>query len=394
LLQRLLAAQNPDGSWPPAAFCLDPKRDGVSYYHGSESLTTAFVLEALQSYRQQTTNTYGPSVSGLRKSEKTFSTQVQAIVRHDCRQLKPELRSNMLEFLERVLQSDNGPDIANLPLCFNQSLTQPLAPAFRPFLNRLGVANLYGWAAYTIYDDFLDEEGAPALLPVALTALRYSLAAFEQALPTDMDFRRLVRQTFDIIDGANAWEISHCRFQRSGQYIAVGSLPDYGEVTDLANRSLGHSLTPLAVLKASGFSLKTKLSRGVHQAMIHYLTARQLNDDAHDWQTDLQNGQITYVVAHLLAEEGIKPGRYALDALLRRLQRRFWHQTLPNICRVMQQQTALARHNLQDLPGLQPQNVITELLDGIDTSLTETLAAQNRAEVFLKQYKLKQPAAV
>jgi hypothetical protein len=125
----------------------------------------------------------------------------------------------------------------------------------------------------------------------------------------------------------------------------------------------------------------------VHQAIVHYLTARQLNDDAHDWQIDLQNGHITYVVARILADERIKPGSYSLNTLLKRAEQRFWHHTLTDICRLMQQQTSLGRRILANLPELQQHNAITELLDGIDISAAETLTTQDQAQIFLKYYK-------
>jgi hypothetical protein len=384
LVQRLLTAQQPDGSWPAAAFCLDPVRDGVTYYDGSESLTTALALESLQLYSQPTrsltkTRKRGPGIA--------FQTQVLAAVRRNCRSLEPELQSEMLSFVNRLAASSNGPEIIGLPLKFNHSLLEPLPRTAHPLLTKLGAANLYGWMAYTIYDDFLDEEGRPALLPVATAALRYSLAAFAQALPGDMAFQRLVRKTFDTIDGANAWEISHCRWQLSEDQLVVRELPDYGDVTRLAERSMGYALTPLAVLCAGGVELNSKSLRGVRQAMVHYLTARQLNDDAHDWQVDLANGHITYVVARLLADEGVRSGRQRLRPLVKRLQRRFWHQTLPELCQAMQTQTALSRDSLRGLPGLQPSNVITDLLDGIEASIADTLGAQAQAQSFLKYYK-------
>lgn len=394
LAQRLLTAQRADGSWPPAAFCLDPTQSGQTYYHGADSLTTAFALEALHLYQQNRHQLPGRTSAQSRRRDAGFVTRVVAAVQHDCRQFQPELRTTTEAFVRKVVHASSGPGIAALPLQFDQSLVQPLGPAFRPFLTRLGQANLYGWTAYTIFDDFLDDEGQPALLPVATAALRYSLSAFAQALPDDRQFQRLVREAFDMIDAANAWEVSHCRFARLKDQIVIKPLPDYGDPARLANRSLGHGLTPLAVLRAHGVGQQSRLFRGVRQAMIHYLAARQLNDDAHDWQIDFQNGHITYVVARLLADEQVAPGRHKVNVLLKRLQRRFWHHTLPDLCRVMQAQTALSRSSLHGLHDLQPSNVITDLLDGIDASISETLAAQAQAAAFLKHYKTTPATAV
>ena len=397
---RLIEAQATDGSWQAEAFCLDPAQSGITYYSGSQALTTAFALESLHIYRDASSLTRnavtGRGTSGrtAAQADAAFRMAVLSSVPQDMEQSGTELCQAMVGFANRLGSSSNGTEIMALPLQFSRSLQRPLPQTAGPMLLQLGRANLYGWAAYTIYDDFLDDEGQPGLLPVATAALRYSLAAFDKARPEDRAFRRLVRQTFDTIDSANAWEVSHCRFRRAGRQLVIKALPDYGEPVRLAGRSLGHALTPLAVLRASGAAVDSDTFRQLQQAIIHYLTARQLNDDAHDWQIDLRNGHITYVVARLLADEEVRPGRYGLDGLVQRLQPRFWHRTLPDICRLMQAQTALGRRQLQRLSGLQPHNVLSELLDGIDASVAETLATQDRAQRFLKHYKHRQAVKV
>ena len=306
------------------------------------------------------------------------------MARQDCQQLAVELRTTTLDYLARLARSSNGAEIVGLARHFNQALRQ--RPVSEVLLARLGLANLYGWAAYTIYDDFLDEEGQPALLPTATVVLRYALQAFQKALPDNPTFQALVQRTFDTIDSANAWEQAHCRFQRQGPRLVVGPLPDYGDLQVLADRSLGHCLAPLAVLCADGMAAGSAAMRHVETAMRHYLIARQLNDDAHDWQADLEKGHVSYVAARILAEADIRPGTHLWSQLLPVARRQFWHGTLPGICQTIREQTALSRHNIAKLPTMRHQNVITGFLDAIEASVDETLAAQDQARRFLRQY--------
>jgi hypothetical protein len=389
-LASLLALQQPDGCWPAAAFCIDPARDGQPYYHGAPVLTTAFALETLRLYLDKQAKPAKTKPTIKRRSGQTLQTKILNLAEWQCQSLAPELRDGTLKQLNRVAAGANGPEIMLLPYRFNQTLAKPLAAAADNFFAALGLANLYGWLAYSIYDDFLDDEGKPAMLPLANVAMRNSLSCFAAALPGDQAFLTLVRQTFDKIDGANAWELANCRWAcQGGQVLANQLLPDYGDLSKLAERSLGHSLTPLAVLLARGFQPDSQAHQQVQQALAHYLIARQLNDDAHDWQDDIRAGQITYVVGTILSGLNLEPGKHALDKLLPKMQQQFWHHSLPLVCEEMRRQANLSRQAMLRSSILEPTNVISSLLDAIDKSIDDTLAKQTQARGFLKHYKQK-----
>lgn len=389
LVGQLLAGQEADGSWPAGAFCLDPARDGRKYYSGSEALTTALAVEALQVFvkRPKTAN-----IANRRLARPAVPAghrhRVMAAARRDLKSLEPDLRTTAMDSLEKMASSSAGPEIIGLPQAFYQSLApaKGMAKITPKALTRLSLANLYGWMAYTIFDDFIDEEGRPGLLPAASLALRYSADSFAETLPNDREFQKSVRQTFDIIDGANAWELAHCRCRRQGQQLIIDSLPDYGDLSKLAERSLGHGLTPLAVLRLGGTNEADTLFTGVRQAFRHYLIARQLNDDLHDWQDDLGNGHLTYVATRVLSDTGIGPGNHGRQRLLRLAQRQFWNDSLPALCQTVRDHTARSREILEDLPLRQP-NFLAGLLDKIDAATAEALSSQAEASAFLKQYK-------
>ncbi len=383
-LDSLLSGQRNDGAWPAATFYADPVKDGKLYYSGAPALTTAFALEALELYIRMSR---APSAIG--SGDSALKTGVLALAKRRCHKMPEDLRGTVLGLLDKLAGSDSGAEIIGLPQRFNESLLKPLRPAPKELLETLGLANLYGWAAYTVYDDFLDEEGKPALLPAANAAMRRSLDCFLEALPENQEFGGLVRRVFDGIDGANAWEQTHCRFRAGAGKLAVGPLPDYGDLSKLAERSLGHALPPMAVLAAAGKKVGGTQCREVLIALRHYLIARQLNDDAHDWPDDLRNGHITPVVAILLAELKVTQGAHKASDLLAAARPQFWHHTLPVICRLMNRHVRLSRQALKHSGLVRPGGVMTDLLDGIEKSVEETLAQQRRTKDFLKHYKNK-----
>jgi hypothetical protein len=383
LVRHLLALQQADGSWPAEAFCIDPARKSVTHYNGAPALTTALALEALALYQGFVQADTSHQLVATKSIYPNLQTQVLQLAQKQTASLGSDLRSQLLRSLQVVMQSDNGSEILELAPAFAGSSGIALKT---PDILHLSLANLYGWVAYTIYDDFLDDEGNPELLSIANVAMRKSLQNFRTVLPNNIAFQELVQETFDRMDSANMWEITHCRFTVKGIKIHVGTLPQYGNLQKLAERSLGHTLAPMAVLMAKSTDDNSKIATMLQKSLRHYLIAKQLNDDAHDWQEDMQKGHITYVVAEVLRQANIQAGEHKLEALLSKLQKQFWHTVLPDICRTMQRQVRLSRQTLKLVEGLQTDNIIGRLLDGIDASIAETLRTQSEAIKFLEHY--------
>jgi hypothetical protein len=255
------------------------------------------------------------------------------------------------------------------------------------FMAKLGLANLYGWLAYTIYDDFLDGEGKPELISTANVSMRRSLENFVGALPENESFAAFVHHTFDAIDGANAWEVARCRFKLGSAKLQTGRLPDYGNLEKLADRSLGHALAPMAVLAAAGQGLDTDEAQKMFRAFRHYLIARQLNDDAHDWEEDLRAGLVTPAVVMVLKKIGVRPGKRDITELISTGRHHFWHVVLPEICELMRSHVRLSREALRSSALVKKDGIMDELLDGIEASASSALNQQKQAEDFLKYYR-------
>ncbi|HVV67110.1 MAG TPA: hypothetical protein VHB72_03505 [Candidatus Saccharimonadales bacterium] len=384
IIKSLLSAQAKDGSWPAAAFCLDPSRNGRSHYHGSPVLTTAFVIQTLTAYLEMDRGEQ--AVGRATKHKNEYAEVVMKLVHKRAKALPEDLRQTTVKTLQKLADSSNGAEIVGLAPRFNTSLQKPLTKTSRNFLLSLSLGNLYGWLAYTVYDDFIDEEGSPGLLPAANVTLRDSVNIFMEALPENPSFRTLVQSTFDTIDGANAWELAHCRFGLDGQTVIIGNLPDFKDLSKLAERSLGHGLAPLAILAHAGHATTSMAFRQTKLAFNHYLIAKQLCDDMHDWQEDLQRGHCTYVVARLLEDLGIRTGRHNLSDLLRQGQRKFWHDTLPSLCREAERHVALSRKAIGKAAVFKPNDILSELLENIEFTLNDTVQKQTAAKNFLQHY--------
>jgi hypothetical protein len=327
-----------------------------------------------------------PRTRGRPQAHRAIQARIIAQATTEFKLLDRDLRVTTLDVLRRTAESRHGEEIMLLPYLFYQSLKDRASLPEQLFVN-LGCANLYGWMAYTIYDDLLDNEGDPHLLPAANVAMRRSLKAFDAALTGHEAFHICVRNTFDSIDAANSWEATRCRFAVREDSITIGTLPRYGRLRRLAERSLGHTLTPLAVLAASGITPESSTAQALQLSLRHYLIARQLNDDMHDLQNDLVAGRISYVLATALRELAVRPGTQKLRLLRPRVERQFWGQTLGQVCQTVTWHTKRSRIILQQYAILEPHNIILKLLDDIDVSVENTLASVAQAERFLHAYR-------
>lgn len=386
LVRFLRSAQQADGSWPAEAFCLDPALNGKTYYCGASALTTAFVVEALALYDEVNNRATG---SVQVRASGRIDGKLQAVIKQVQDyyvKTSPLIARNAQPILTQLSQGRNGTEIVGLPYQFNKIFQQTQPEIRKQVLADLSMANLFGWIAYTIYDDFLDDEGDTKLLSVANVSMRQSLHYFAAAVPICPQFQDFVLNTFDKIDAANAWELENCRCEVVNGELKLKALPKYGRLEKLAERSLGHALSPLAIMCLEGVLPESPQFKQIHKSLKQYLIARQLNDDAHDWQKDLSNGHLTWVVRTILQEAGIGPGTYNLDDLLPKLQRQFWHHSLKSVCKEMTVRSQRGRQELSNVKILSSPNILTDLLDGIDKSIEDTLAKQRQAKDFLKSY--------
>lgn len=265
ILRSLLDSQL-EGGWPASPLYYEPPEQGAWRYAGSAELTTAFAVEALQLWlnsqaavEQVTINSVPTNLAGL---------YAQRVL-----ELKTTGRIEVLDPAGVIARA----------LGFVRK---------RHVIEALNEASINGWVAYTIYDDFLDNEGNPRYLGVANVAMLQALSSFSKALPTNRYYARFVIDTFEKVDAANTWEVVNAR--------DPDNLPAYGNLHQLADRSWGHVLAPTGTMLAAGFSLGSPEVKMLHGFMRHYIIAKQLADDAHDWQEDLRCGRISAVVAMLL----------------------------------------------------------------------------------------------
>lgn len=351
---------------------VNPKKD-KTYFAGSSALTIVFCLEAVTKYQKALETKKSQLQKHHSQQEDLIYQEIVKRVKSRFDTFDNPLKKTILLFIQTLLKDDTSKQITLLPYYFSQTLGRHQKEISSELLIQLGVANVFGWIAYTIYDDFLDEEGDLQLLSFAHIASREVTHIFEHILP-DTDFAGFYQEIMDQLDYANTWEVTNTRSENN--------LPKYGNYHQLAHKSLGHALGPLAILFALGYKKHSFATKNLLLFFTHYLIAKQLNDDAHDWENDLEKGHINAVGAMLLKKQRDKKNKTH-----KKLQEIFWYEVLPNVSKRILKHTKKAYALLKKSSVVIDQQPLKKLLISSEQSALTALEEQKKTLQFLKHYE-------
>lgn len=374
LIKKLMSMRQSD-HWPALALYVHNTSSSSTVYAGSAALTTALALQAIYSC-QKIINQGLPSQSSA--SNEKFLKQA---LKYSEELPHSELRENYQKHIKRTVEHDKLGQIKDIATITAQAYQVSLSPTIQTHLN---LASLHGWIAYTIYDDFIDEEGQPADLGVANLALRQTTLHFTQALPNDHAFQELVDSALNVVDVANSWEIANARAPRKNNQIIIKSLPKYKDYSKLAERSWGHILAASGVVISSGRTNTRAELQHLHKFFHHYLIARQLNDDAHDWEEDLHKGHLSAAVTLLLQDSS--NGSVTLNSDMDALRLHFWEHTIVKIAKLVRKHTKLARQALATCAMLDASKYLS-WVDMLDEAVSQALRERNETKKFIKVYE-------
>jgi hypothetical protein len=264
-------------------------------------------------------------------------------------------------------------------------------------VEQLSLANLYGWMAYAIYDDLLDGEGDPSLLPCANFFLRVLMEIYYSLDARIAGAQSLFCRTMNRIDGANAWEQRYCRIPCAlasappdGQPLPR-ALPSFDEHQTLADRSIGHAMGPLAELLHIGYPAYSEEYKNVELFFRHYLIARQLHDDAHDWTDDLSRGRINSVSTLILGCFRKKysdedNGSMTIIKTLPELKKIFWEKIIDDVVRTITSHITVAREARERSRILTDTDFMESALRNLESGARRAIKERNEAVIFLNDY--------
>ncbi|MBI5134085.1 MAG: hypothetical protein HZA81_01745 [Candidatus Taylorbacteria bacterium] len=363
--------------WKAFPLYIEEVKGGRRSYAGSEAITTAFCIEALSLLSEEKETATREDDS----REKAALDMARAEGDRFFKGLGEPFESQARECRARVAKGDMEKLISLLPFRFSRALKDGERIEDRT-LAKLGHANMLGWIGYSIQDDIIDESKGERLLPLSNVLIRESLSIIESLSPNE-EGKAYVRRTFRAIDEANAREAASSFLPRSAKgHIAPIRIPPYDE-SILSDKSFGHALGPLVVMMTLGHAPRSRKFREVEAFFKSYIAARQLNDDAHDWQSDLASGRINSASADAL--RSVLKGRenpIAADSASKLLEKVFWEESIDEICRKIRLHVRKARAAAASSQAFTDGSYARELTEPLSKAAERALAERDSALEF------------
>ena len=379
------------GKWKAFPLIIELQKNKQTYYSGSAELTTAFCLEALGKFSERSESMKGGRKAGMDNEAKRAHKKIIEIVDRTFSRFNPEMVNDFSNVKKKILKGDGVNAITLLPYYFRKSLGKKSID--ETIAIKLGAAGFYGWMAYTIYDDFFDDEGDPKLLSLANVCLRELVSIYDSEFSKDEKFLKFFRNIMDRIDAANFWETNSCRAKTSGSRLTIPDrLPEYGNMKRLADRSIGFALGPVAILYLHSGNIESTEIKRLVAFFENYIIARQLNDDAHDWEEDLKGGRLSPAVTSVLKKYAQQAKNKPVKEIdlkkeIGELQKIFWHEVIQEICGNTLFHIKKARKHLRDITVMENKAAFESMLASVENSAKEALAEQKEMLEFLEECK-------
>jgi hypothetical protein len=362
----------------PYAFCIDPSREGRRCYAGASALTAAFCAEAFARYADM--------AKPARPQIPSFYDHIRNMARTSIQEMGRPLREVAMAQIEHT--SDES--ITAIASEFRVILYKNGKVLPMNITEQLSLANLYGWMAYKIYDDLLDDEGDPSLLPCANFFSRSLTEIYAVLRTRGTGMRSLFDHTMNRVDNAHAWEQKYCRTSVGTSSVLPKELPSFGDHRVLADRSIGHAMGPLAELLLVGYSADSEEYKNLEGFFRYYLIARQLHDDAHDWSDDLLRGRInsisTLVICHFWKEHH-EAASITIAKVIPMLKRIFWEVILDVAANMIALHTAAARQAREASSILGGTDFMEDALKTLESGAQRAVKERNETLIFLNDYK-------
>lgn len=362
------------------------ERIGIPTYSGSRALTAACIAEAIALYdaENRIPNTHKPN-NKLHALQENVVAQTHKRLTKYPEHIQTEIKST----IKTVVDHDICRQITLLPYHFVNSLKTSTNLTHQKMCT-LGIANLLGWVGYRVYDQILDGENAVNSLSWAHIIMRNVASIYRSFLsPNNL---KVFEEIMGAMDCANDWERRNANFGIQDCVVTFHRLPAYGNHRILSDKSLGHMLGPVTILLNMGYKENSPEMNHLKNFFHHYLVARQMNDDAHDWFADLKRGFVNsastltlhswtrkFARGRIYHTINVNDAEHDLHAI-------FWKKSMLTVSNSIAKHLDSAHKELKNNPIFKNTLYFESLLKPIEKSLETALAERKKMLEFIASY--------
>jgi hypothetical protein len=326
------------------------------------------------------------------KEEKEMFNKILNIAKKRFSLLEVDIRNFAFREIEKTMKGNTDKQMSLISYYFKKALGERGKKISDEIVAQTGLANIFYWTAFIIFDDFWDEDEAadPRILSTANLYSRDFLFFFNNFFKNDIKFQMFVREIMDRLDSANTWETVHCRTKKQGNKIVVPEkFPNFKDYTIKYEPASAHILGPIVILKMIGFNENSSQARNTIKYFKNYLITKQFNDDLHDWEEDLERGHLSTTTAEILKIFAKKyPHQKMIDLKKdkEKLQKIYWFEVLPKLCKISLKYSKSSRQALNKLDIFEEKSYLEQFIDLPEKHIKDALKEQKKSIDFLENY--------
>ncbi|MFH1246323.1 MAG: hypothetical protein V1489_00920, partial [Candidatus Liptonbacteria bacterium] len=246
----------------------------------------------------------------------------------------------------------------------------------------LGVAGLYGWVGHGILDHISDRDTDASKLPHGLWFANEAHYTYNECA-TGTGMKKIINDLYRRMDRACVWERANCIAGNVKNEFKKPLVPPYADFMVIGERSIGHAIGVIMAIDAV-----TDVSAGQIEILInyflYYLTARQMNDDAHDWIYDYEKGRINSACS-LLIKICQQKSRNVPD--MEELKRLFWGKGITKIVEEIEKNIKRAERCAKELSCIMDVEFFENILRPIRGSAQKACLEQSKISQFIGAFK-------
>lgn len=327
------------------------------------------------------------------KEEKEVLSKIIELAKNNFKNLSPDFSEISIEQIQKTIIRNNDKQMSLMPYYTKKAFGEKGKNINDELVIEMGLMNVFFWTAFIIYDDFWDEDedANPKILPSANFYTRKYISFFISSTPENKKFINFFHNLMDKLDEANAWEVSNCRAKIiDSKFIIPESIPNYNDYEYKFNPSSGHILGPIALMAKIGYDLDSPEIQNFIAYFRNYLIAMQINDDAHDWEEDMNRGHLSTVVVMMLNSwKNNFPEKKEIDLIadLENLQKIFWYEVLTKASETALIYTKKSREALKKISIIEDYEPLEYFININERMAQKAIIEQKRSIEFLNEFQ-------